>query len=164
MAVEESKAAMEPNGLAIAATAKQSTPTAPASESPIGSNTAAFTASTANLEPNTVDNVDQRSSDLALSTKPPRMLRTRTDTPTSSLATQSPNDPLAEVRARLKKKQSSPTLPTASGRVGGLAARAAFLEKASSQPTTPSPPGSGSATPKKQPKSVRNLVAMFEHT
>ncbi|KAJ2401044.1 Ark- serine/threonine protein kinase [Coemansia sp. RSA 2559] len=162
---EENKTAAETSGLETS-TAKQSAATAPASERPIGSDMEAATTPADNPQPSTVDNAGQGSSSPP-SPKPPRMHKTHTDTPPSRPTTQSPSDPLAEVRARLKKKQSSPTLLTAgrlaaSGGGGGLAARAAFLEKAGSQPTTP--PASGASTPKKQPKSVRNLVAMFEHT
>ncbi|KAJ2089513.1 Ark- serine/threonine protein kinase [Coemansia sp. RSA 986] len=161
------KTAMETSGLETT-TAKQSASTAPATGSPIGSSILdEATAPAANLPPSLADNAGQRSS--SPSPQPPKMLKTRTDTPSSRLAAQSPSDPLAEVRARLKKKQSSPTLPTAgrlaanpNGGGSGLAARAAFLEKSTSQPTTP--PSSGKTTPRKQPKSVRNLVAMFEHS
>ncbi|KAJ1813880.1 hypothetical protein LPJ60_006209 [Coemansia sp. RSA 2675] len=71
------------------------------------------------------------------------------------------DDPLAEVRARLKKKQSSSALPTAnSGSVA--AARAAILGTAESKPDAPALPGR--VAPKTPVKSVRNLVAMFEQS
>ncbi|KAJ2812808.1 hypothetical protein H4S07_001133 [Coemansia furcata] len=71
------------------------------------------------------------------------------------------DDPLAEVRARLKKKQSSSALPTAnSGSVA--AARAAILGTGESKAHTSALPSR--AMPKAPVKSVRNLVAMFEQS
>ncbi|KAJ1728527.1 hypothetical protein LPJ61_003989, partial [Coemansia biformis] len=79
-------------------------------------------------------------------TKPPGMTRARSDT-----TTQAPADPLADLRARLKKKKSSPTLMTQTPE----SPQSLLLHAA---PPMPSAGGKGAKTP----KSVRNLVAMFE--
>ncbi|KAJ2655681.1 hypothetical protein GGH99_007175 [Coemansia sp. RSA 1285] len=145
--------------------------TAPKAGPPAGRNAQQqeATAAAGNPPSSPADNADGRSSSNNGSVPRPRapeMTKTNTDVPSSP-------DPLAEVRARLKKKQSSPALATTSGRPptsnsaagagGGLAARAAFLDKAGSHSSTP-PPAAGRPGPRKQPKSVKNLVAMFEHS
>ncbi|KAJ1991405.1 Ark- serine/threonine protein kinase [Coemansia spiralis] len=142
-----------------AASPKQPThATASLSESPSKTSSVA-TALTANPQPSTLDNGGGSSKAL----EAPRMQRTQTDTPSTATI-----DPLTEVRARLKKKQSSPTLPTTTRSLtgGSVAARTVFLgsgeSKAGSQPNTP--PGSVKATSKKPTKSVKNLVAMFEQS
>ncbi|KAJ1723902.1 Ark- serine/threonine protein kinase [Coemansia erecta] len=98
--------------------------------------------------------------------KLPAMPRARTDVAPPPLAQNSPaGDPLAEARMRLKKKQSSPALGTASTAVkgNGVSARAAFLDAA--RPAMPKPVTAGAGAPGKKPvKSVRNLVAMFEQS
>ncbi|KAJ2909790.1 hypothetical protein GGI21_001524, partial [Coemansia aciculifera] len=83
--------------------------------------------------------------------KLPSMPRSQTSVPA--------DDPLAEVRARLKKKQSSSALPVASSS-SVAAARAAILGTMEAKADTPAVPGR--AAPKTPVKSVRNLVAMFE--
>ncbi|KAJ2833979.1 Ark- serine/threonine protein kinase [Coemansia erecta] len=89
--------------------------------------------------------------------KIPKLSRMRSDISISK----PDNDPLAEARARLKKKQSTPMLTTtkmASPKTG--IPRAAFL----TQPETKqSPrPAAASGAKGKPVKSVRNLVAMFD--
>ncbi|KAJ2582374.1 hypothetical protein GGH95_001571 [Coemansia sp. RSA 1836] len=83
--------------------------------------------------------------------KLPGMPRAQTSVPA--------DDPLAEVRARLKKKQSSSALPVANSS-SAAAARAAILGTCESKSDAPAVPGR--AAPKAPAKSVRNLVAMFE--
>ncbi|KAJ2473537.1 hypothetical protein EV174_005701, partial [Coemansia sp. RSA 2320] len=73
----------------------------------------------------------------------------------------SAEDPLAEVRARLKKKQSSPALPTA-GSSPVATARAAIFGTTEAKSDAPASPGR--PAPKPPAKSVRNLVAMFEQS
>ncbi|KAJ2757128.1 Ark- serine/threonine protein kinase [Coemansia pectinata] len=85
--------------------------------------------------------------------KLPAMPRSQTSVPV--------DDPLAEVRARLKKKQSSSALPSANAS-SVAAARAAILGTAESKSDVPALPGR--TTPKTPVKSVRNLVAMFEQS
>ncbi|KAJ2461429.1 Ark- serine/threonine protein kinase [Coemansia sp. RSA 2424] len=86
-----------------------------------------------------------------LAPKLPGMPRAQTSVPA--------DDPLAEVRARLKKKQSSSALPVANSS-SVAAARAAILGTCESKSDAPAVPGR--AAPKAPAKSVRNLVAMFE--
>ncbi|KAJ2851602.1 Ark- serine/threonine protein kinase [Coemansia brasiliensis] len=99
--------------------------------------------------------------------KIPRLPRMRSDL---SARTSKPSaaDPLAEARARLKKKQSSPMLTTAK-----LEPNASNGPTKSLHPSEPIPPiqriaavsvpSPSKAAPKSKPvKSVRNLVAMFE--
>ncbi|KAJ2828387.1 Ark- serine/threonine protein kinase [Coemansia erecta] len=89
--------------------------------------------------------------------KIPKLSRMRSDI---SVSTQKPaNDPLAEVRARLKKKQSTPTLNTTKTTPQKSAIpRAAFLKPAEFKKTPlPAKPASG-----KPVNSVRNLAAMFD--
>ncbi|KAJ2444884.1 hypothetical protein GGI03_007761, partial [Coemansia sp. RSA 2337] len=104
--------------------------------------------------PSTAPAAIPRSSDPnKLTPKLPGMPRSQTSVPV--------DDPLAEVRARLKKKQSSSALPSANTS-SVAAARAAILGTAEPKSDVPALPGR--TAPKTPVKSVRNLVAMFEQS
>ncbi|KAJ2051835.1 Ark- serine/threonine protein kinase [Coemansia sp. S2] len=104
--------------------------------------------------PSTAPAAIPRSSDPnRLTPKLPGMPRSQTSVPV--------DDPLAEVRARLKKKQSSSALPSANTS-SVAAARAAILGTAEPKSDVPALPGR--TAPKTPVKSVRNLVAMFEQS
>ncbi|KAJ2496927.1 Ark- serine/threonine protein kinase [Coemansia sp. RSA 1972] len=90
--------------------------------------------------------------------KIPKLSRMRSDISISKPG----NDPLAEARARLKKKQSTPMLTTtkmASPKTG--IPRAAFLTPPEAK-QSPRPAAAASGAKGKPVKSVRNLVAMFD--
>ncbi|KAJ2745640.1 Ark- serine/threonine protein kinase [Coemansia sp. BCRC 34301] len=110
----------------------------------VGSATAPATAPTA---------IPQTSNSSELAPKLPGMPRSQTSVPA--------DDPLAEVRVRLKKKQSSSALPAANAS-SVAAARAAILGTFESKSDAPAVPGR--TAPKAPAKSVRNLVAMFEQS
>ncbi|KAJ1898306.1 Ark- serine/threonine protein kinase [Kickxella alabastrina] len=102
-------------------------------------------------------------SDPIVTPKLPSINRMHSDTP---VVVPPPVDPLAEVRMRLKKKQSSPMLRTrediseeAAGKIGLLG----MLSNNKSTNSLALSSDSASATGKPV-KSVRNLVAMFEKT
>ncbi|KAJ2363205.1 Ark- serine/threonine protein kinase [Coemansia sp. Cherry 401B] len=88
----------------------------------------------------------------------PKLSRMRSDVAIAG-GSQSAGDVAADMRARLKKKQSSPALTTGKSLLPGT--RTAFLNPPEPKPAA-RPVAAGTPAKGKPAKSVRNLVAMFD--